>query len=155
MARVILVIGAAVIVVALTPTSSSGQDWGVSQNIPNPFCNDPECPEYGETQFTFSGDSAAEIVLEIWSPDTTSIVRGSDPAALAPGVYLLMWDGTDDYGVPLPEGAYPYRLAIRPVGSLPVTYTEWQVAEISCDAPTEERSWGAVKNSFRQGATSN
>jgi hypothetical protein len=50
----------------------------------------------------------------------------------------------------LPEGDYPYRIAVTEGGG-PVTFSAWKVAHIVCDTPVCESTWGRIRALFRTG----
>jgi len=133
---------------ALLSSVPAAADWS-TYNSPDPFCNDAGSPEYGCTWFTIYGEPTAEVVLEVWDPDTTGVLIRSDLGAVGPGAYVLMWCGTDGMDTVLPEGGYPYRIVFTGIqGGTPV-FGEWEVAHITCDSPVERTSWGALKGVFR------
>jgi len=127
----------------------AAQTWQVSDNQPDPFCNNPESPLHAETGFIIWGMEEAHITLQIWDPNMMYIVGSSYPEVLPPGMYEMYWNGTDGSGVPVPNGSYPYRLRQIRVGGGTPMYTDWQTAHVHCDTPVRERSWGAIKALYR------
>ena len=145
-----------VICLCLTVVASAAKgEWQISQNNPDPFCNDPASPEYESTFFTITGGPTAHVTLEVWNPDTTVTVGTWDLGELESGyVHRILWFGKDSDDALLPEDDYPYRIAVGDALVRPVTYSDWRVAHITCDTPVDEGTWGRIKGMYRC-ATSN
>jgi hypothetical protein len=138
-----------VVSVALLGAAPRSQaEWQIGENFPDPFCNDPESPDYTSTWFNIWGEPAAEITFEIWDPDTVGVLVREDLGEKPPGAYIIIWWGTDMIDTVLPEGGYPYRIAVVE-GSEPVTFTPWQVAHIQCETPVRESTWAKIKKLYR------
>jgi hypothetical protein len=76
-----LFIGAFALLVVPTLLASGGPPgpppnrFELRQNIPNPFCANPDVSGSSATEIDFALPQQAEIRLRVWSPDTTAIVR--------------------------------------------------------------------------------
>jgi hypothetical protein len=135
-------------VTLLATAAPAWAEWQIGENFPDPFCNDPESPDYTSTWFNIWGQPTAEIVFEVWDPDTTGVLVRQDLGEKPPGAYILIWWGTDMIDTVLPEGGYPYRIAVVE-GSGPVAFSAWQVAHIQCETPVRECTWGKIKKLYR------
>ncbi|MCI0511606.1 T9SS type A sorting domain-containing protein [candidate division KSB1 bacterium] len=81
------------------------QNFALLQNYPNPF--NPVTTI--EVQIAAAGAGADMIWLRIFNTLGTA-VRAYDLRALAPGVHVISWDGTDSAGQPVAAGVYFYQL---------------------------------------------
>jgi hypothetical protein len=116
------------------------------QNVFDPFC---PAIDGGVTDIRFMLPQESEVLLEVWNPDTTAVVRTLIHAALMAGYHSILWDGTDDGGSDLPSGAYPYSMtATDPDTGDPLFY-DMLVATIDCTVATEPGTWGRIKAGFR------
>lgn len=118
-------------------------EWVLMQNTPNPFC--------GDTTIEFGVEADAEVLLEVWNPDASSVVRTLFDGYAQIGQYQILWDGLPDGGgSPLPCGDYPYTLIATDVGTGTVLFQDEKVATIHCDAsPAKDEAWGNLKTRFR------
>jgi len=118
-------------------------EWGLEQNEPNPFCNDP-----GVTTIYFALDQQSEILLEVFSADSMS-VRVLMEGLSQPGYYSVIWDGRDDNDELLPPGQYLYTLTARNPELDGFLYQETRVATIECETtPSDDESWGKIKGRY-------
>jgi hypothetical protein len=124
--------------------SASAQSWELRQNVPDPFCNTP-----GSTTVEFAVSQSAEVLVEVWSPDTTQVVRTLVHAMLAAGLHAVAWDGKDDALVVLPEGVYPYSFTALEPGTGGLLFSDMRSATIACTTPTEPETWSRVKARYR------
>jgi hypothetical protein len=117
------------------------------QNIPDPFC---VTPDGGVTEIRFQLPMQSAVLLEVWNPDTTVVVRTLVNGVLMAGYHSLLWDGADDGGADLPPGSYPYSLTVTdPESGAPLFY-DILVATIDCTVTTEPGTWGNIKTGFRK-----
>jgi len=91
----------AIVGVSPLPPSSSGAVLGRAS--PNPF--------HPRTTIPFRLDEAADVRIDIWGLDGR-LVRQLVRAHMPPGDHRVEWDGRDDAGRILSNGAYFYRMAI-------------------------------------------
>ncbi len=117
------------------------------QNLPDPFC---PTSDGGVTDIRFILPVQAEVVLEVWNPDTTAVLRMLIHAALMAGYHSVLWDGTDGGGVDLTSGAYPYSLTATDPGTGDTLFYDILVASIDCMVASEPRTWGGIKAGFMQ-----
>jgi hypothetical protein len=115
------------------------------QNIPDPFCAGSLG---GFTTFEFATPQMANIVLDIWSPDGTTLVKTLVNGTLQTGYHSVAWDGRNELGAPVASGAYPYRLTAREPGDGAVLYDATLVATVSCPVPSRASTWGLLKTLF-------
>ncbi len=141
----LLTSGIAVLLAAgVAPAQPPVPDWGLSQNLPNPFCN-----ESSITRIRYTLAQQAEVLLRVWSPDTTVVVRTIVAGAQVPGYFEVVWDGRDGGGALLDNGEYPYSLTATQVGGGPVLFESMLVASIHCvPIGTDLDTWGRVKALF-------
>ncbi len=141
----LLTSGIAVLLVAgLAPAQPPVPDWALNQNVPNPFCN-----ESSITRIQYALAQQAEVLLRVWSPDTTVVVRTVVAGAQSAGYYEVVWDGRDDGGALLDNGEYPYSLTATQVGGGPVLFESMLVASIHCvPIGTDLDTWGRIKALF-------
>lgn len=135
----VLVLGLGAAYAAADPT-----EWSLLPNDPERFCNlPPESPEVTTIQFAI--DQTSEVRLEVWSPDTTSILTTLIQGQLAAGYHTRVWSGDDDGGEPLPAALYPIKLIARELGGGAVLFEAMNSVRIECATPVEPRTWGAIK----------
>jgi len=139
----------AALIVLLGLSAVAFADWQVTQNDPDPFCNDPESPEFSGTWFTIWGEPTVEITFEIWDPDTTGVLVRQQMGEVGPGSYILVWYGTDGMDTVLPETGYPYRIVVAEPGEGAVTFGGWRVCHVSCETPVDPETWGRIKSLYR------
>jgi hypothetical protein len=137
-------------VVATLVVPAAGQipdEFELYQNTPNPFCN-----VSGEevTTFLFFCPEEAFVMLEVLSPDTTSVLAVLVCDTTAAGYHSVIWDGTDDVATTLPQNDYPYVMTAY-VGRPPVfDFADTLTATIECMVPVDETTWGAVKAGYHE-----
>jgi hypothetical protein len=119
--------------------------FALQQNAPDPFCAGQAG---GFTTVQFAMAQAAEVTLVVWSPDATAIVRTLVNGSLQAGYHAVAWDGRNESGLPVPRGAYPYRLIAREPGGGTILYDATLVATVSCPVPSEATTWGLLKITF-------
>ena len=130
--------------ISVTAQVQPPAEFALYQNEPNPFC-----PTLEWTSIRM--DVATEILvsLQIWSPDTTTVIRTLLLGVLPVGRHSVAWDGRDTEGSLVPSGQYPY---IMTAGNLPeVTFADTLVAAAGCDTPTESWTWGWLKARYAPG----
>lgn len=111
------------------------------QNIPDPFCNVPS----GVTEIRYQLPMQSVVLLEVWSPDTTAVVRTLVYGVQAPGFYTILWDGADGGGADLPDGAYPYSLTATDPDNGDSLFYDMLLATIDCSVAAEPETWGGIK----------
>ncbi|NOZ57116.1 MAG: T9SS type A sorting domain-containing protein [Calditrichaeota bacterium] len=77
------------------------REFALLQNFPNPFNRG--------TQIRFRLPQACHVSLRIYN-QTGRLVRTVVSGTLDVGEHRLVWDGLDDFGMPLPSGVYVARL---------------------------------------------
>jgi hypothetical protein len=121
-------------------------DWTLSQNFPNPFCN-----ESSITRIQYALAQRSEVLLEVWSPDTTAVLRVIVHAMQSAGYHEVVWDGRDDGGALLPDGEFPYSLTATQEGGGPVLFESMLVATIRCvPIDSDLGTWGRIKVLFAE-----
>jgi hypothetical protein len=146
MKRLLLVIPAlvALFVAGMALAQPPLPDWTLSQNFPNPFCN-----ESSNTRIQYALAQQSETLLEVWSPDTVSVLRVLVNGAQSAGYYEFVWDGRDGEGVLLPNGEYPYSLTATQPGGGPVLFEGMLVASIICvPIGHSTDTWSKIKALF-------
>jgi hypothetical protein len=94
--------GATVSLASRTPNATLPTEFGLEQNMPNPF--NPS------TQISFALPSAAQVNLTVFNvlgQQVRTLVDDYMPA----GYQTVTWDGTDNTGVTVASGVYFYRIA--------------------------------------------
>ena len=117
------------------------------QNFPDPFC---PTDDGGVTQIQFMMPQQAAVLLEIWSPDTTVVVRTLVHGVLPAGYHSIIWDGSDDDGVDLTSGAYPYSMTATDPDNGDSLFYDILVATIDCTVATRPGTWGGIKAEFER-----
>ncbi|MFZ1948301.1 MAG: hypothetical protein WAW06_12195 [bacterium] len=137
-----LLIGLMFVLVTTGVEPGDPGQWSLSQNEPDPFC--PAPGNWG-TDFRFGLRQSCQAALTVWDPGMVSIVGQVLPASWCQaGLYRIRWDGLDDAGSPLPNGAYPYTLVA--MDSLGVAlFADTLVCHLLCPVGTEPTTWGAIK----------
>ncbi len=77
-------------------------NFRLSQAYPNPF--NPT------TNIEFSVPKSCDVRLEIYDTSGRIVRRLIDGERYEPGVYRVVWDGTDDHGNRVASGVYLYRM---------------------------------------------
>lgn len=78
-------------------------EFELNQNDPNPFCPNAQS---GDTEIRFTLPLQCRILLQVWSCDTTVVVRTLFDGVFKAGRYATHWDGRDGQGVILPDGGF-------------------------------------------------
>lgn len=144
MLRIVRALAALAVLAIASPASAQPPPWSLLQNDPDPFCNDP-----GVTVIQFAAPQVAEVRLEVWSPDTTQVVRTIVHGALPAGFHAVVWDGKDDAASLLPDARYPYSLTALSTSTGALLFGDMRVAEISCATPAVPDGWGRMKARYR------
>ena len=99
---------APLLLAAATATADIGPvippTWALYQDSPDPFIPPQATPVDRDVP------TPARIVLEVFDPGMTGVVRHLVDGMLAAGVHRVTWDGTNDGANPLGPGHYPYRM---------------------------------------------
>ncbi|MBN1504690.1 MAG: hypothetical protein JW952_06505 [Candidatus Eisenbacteria bacterium] len=141
----LLASGIAVMLIAGVTLAQPLPDWALNQNSPNPFCN-----ESSITRIQYALAQQCDVLLRVWSPDTTAVVRVLVDEAQAAGYHEVVWDGRDGGGVLLGNGEYPYNLTATQTGGGPVLFESMLVASIHCvPIRVDLGTWGRMKELFR------
>ena len=117
------------------------------QNDPDPFC---PAGDVGATDIRLALPVASAIQLEVWSPDTSAVVRTLIHAFLPAGYHSITWDGTDGGGSDLASGAYPYSMTANDPDSGDSLFYDMLTATIDCEVATRPGTWGGIKAEFRK-----
>lgn len=147
MKRLMLFLSAVLI---LAPGMNAAQPPGhfeLLQNVPNPFC---PSDIGGITDIRFALPQQSEVLLEVWNPDTTAVVRTLVQGALAAGYHSMAWDGSDDGGSDLVAGTYPYSLTAIDPDSGDTLFQNTLAATIDCTVASKTGTWGRIKAGFRR-----
>lgn len=137
------------LIVLLTVSMAQAQplppEWTLSQNDPNPFCNESS---YTRIQYALAQQS--HTLLRIWKPDTSAVERVLIDGVQSAGFFEVVWDGRNAVGDLTQDGDYPYSLTATEVGGELVLFERMLVLSIRC-APTaaSPESWGRIKCLFR------
>ncbi len=86
-------------------SSTPVYDFSLSQNFPNPFNT--------TTRIRFSIPSSEQISLVIYDISGKTVKKLLAGITLSPGIYEIMWDGTDSQGQRISSGIYFYRLQVE------------------------------------------
>lgn len=136
---------------AVTVTSASlaqpPDHFELKQSTPDPFC---PTSDGGITDIRFQLPVQSVVLLEVWSPDTTAVVRTLAYGVMAAGYHSILWDGTDDGGVDLTSGAYPYSMTATDPDSGDSLFYDMLTATIYCSVGTRPGTWGEIKAGFRR-----
>jgi hypothetical protein len=135
---------------ALAPLSATAQivppppSWELRQNDPNPFCSDP-----GGTRIEFGVAQSARIELVVTTSDGSQLIRRlADLVIVNTGTIVVVWDGDDTNGVPVPDGTYPYRMTATDAQSN-VLFEDTKTATVACVTGVETDIWGSIKRRYR------
>jgi len=137
------------LIVLLTVSMAQAQprppEWTLSQNDPNPFCN-----ENSYTRIRYALAQQSHALLRIWSPDTSAVARVLINGLQSAGFYEVVWDGRNGIGDLLQNGEYPYSLTATEVGGELVLFERMLVSSVRC-APVavSPETWGKIKILFR------
>jgi hypothetical protein len=143
--------GFLVCAVALAVTISSAASaqppdhFELLQNVPDPFC---PSGEVGATDIRFQMPMRSAVLLEVWSADTTAVVRTLLHGLLDAGYHSVIWDGSDDGGADLPSGAYPYSMTATDPDSGDSLFYDMLTATIDCSVDIRPGTWGGIKAGF-------
>jgi hypothetical protein len=79
----------------LAVAAPTRDEWHITDNDPEPFCNDPQSPDFTSTWITIWGEPeeepTAEIIFEIWDPDALVVLYRLDLGEKPPGSYVFIW----------------------------------------------------------------
>ncbi len=118
--------------------------WSLGQNDPDAFCPAGVEGSPQGTSIFFRVPQTAEVHLEVWSRDSSHVVRTLVNGMLAAGQHVVSWDGRDDGGGDLANGAYPYGMTALDLGQSCVeVFHDAKVATLACAAATPEPRPGA------------
>jgi hypothetical protein len=115
------------------------------QNVPDPFC--PLQPG-GVTDISFALPQSAGVIIEVWDPDTSMVVRTLTSGLAVSGYHSVIWDGRDDSGTLLPAGSYPYSMTALDPKSDDLLFYAVLIATMECPQATEAATLGEVKRAF-------
>ena len=152
--RLVAMVFAATLLVASTTSAQVPDEFVLYQNEPDPFC---PSDSLAGTAIRLQLPRAAYIQLEVWSPDTTSVVRTLIEASLPAGFHELIWDGRDVLGEFVDNGVYPYTMTASDSPGGEVLSEQTLLATVECDSPVASTTWGWLKAWYRRvrGPTSN
>jgi len=120
-------------------------EWRLSQNNPNPFCNKSTAPDIG-----YALAQPSFVALNVWSPDTTYVVRSILNMYQSAGSYMVRWDGRDNSGELVTQGDYPYSLTAYEEEGGPILFEDMLVASVRCEPTSNEAAtWGRIKSLFK------
>jgi len=140
----LLVPGIALLLTAGMALAQPLPDWALEQNSPNPFCN-----ESSITRIQYALNQQSEVLLQVWSPDTSVVVRVLVDGTQSAGYFEVVWDGSDDGGALVDNGEYPYSLTATQTGGGPVLFEGMLVASIHCvPIGSDQDTWGKIKALF-------
>jgi len=142
----LLLLASGLVVLSMTGLALAQEppDWALSQNLPNPFCN-----ESSITKIQYALNQQSEVLLQVWSPDTSVVVRVIVDGAQAAGYHEVDWDGRDGGAALVGNGEYPYSLTATQIGGGPVLFEGMLVASIHCvPIGSDQDTWGKIKALF-------
>lgn len=116
------------------------------QNVPNPFCPGPDGD--AATTIQFATPQTVELLLAVWTPDGTALVKTLVNGTLPAGYHTVIWDGRDELGTPVEDASYPYRMTAREPGGGAVVFEQTLVAIVTCADPVRETTWGVLRSLF-------
>lgn len=103
------------------------KDWSLLQNSPDWFC-----PAQVSTEISFATVTTTHLLLQVWNPDSTRLVRTLIDGVWAAGRHSVRWDGRDSTGALVAaSGTYPYRMI---AGDGSVLFSDTKYMHISCSA---------------------
>jgi len=144
----LLVLASGLVVLTMTGLALAQlpPDWALNQNLPNPFCN-----ESSITRIQYALPQQCDVLLQVWNPDTTVVVRVLVDGAQSAGYFEVVWDGRDEGGALLANGEYPYSLTATQTGGGPVLFESTLVASIHCvPIGRDLDTWGKIKALFEE-----
>ena len=116
------------------------------QNVPDPFC---PTDVGGVTDIRLMLPMQSRVLLKVWNPDTSAVLRTLADGVLAAGYYSFIWDGQDGGGQDLPAGAYPYSMAATDEDNGDSLFYDVLVATIDCSVASRPATWGAIKSGIK------
>jgi hypothetical protein len=143
--RVTVMVVASVAVLASLACAQVPGEFALYQSDPDPFC--PDDPP-GAVTIRYDLPQQCYVLLEIWNPDATEVVRSVALGTQATGLYSVIWDGRSDSGEVVEDGVYPYTLTASEFQGGPVLFEDTLFSTINCGAPVEETNWGRIKALF-------
>ncbi len=117
------------------------QSFVLHQNEPNPFCAQVDTT----TCILFEMSRAAYVTLEVWTPDTTAVLRSLVKGYLAAGFHMVCWDGRDNSGQFVADAIYPYVMTVADSLGGPTVFADTLVATVECGTACEGNTWGRLK----------
>jgi hypothetical protein len=120
-------------------------EWALLQTDPEPYCRERD----GVTRFEFRTPETSEFGLDLWSADSTQVVRALYHGTMAAGVFTVHWNGLDEEGAALPNGSYPYVMQAYAPGGQTLLYAASRRLTIDCPTAAAAAPWGLVKRRFR------
>jgi len=120
------------------------QSFVLHQNDPNPFCPQVDTA----TCIVFEMSRAAYVTLEVWTPDTTAVLRSLIKEYLAAGVHMVSWDGRDSSGEFVADGVYPYVTTVADSLGGAIIFSDTLVATVECGTAREGSTWGRLKSLY-------
>jgi hypothetical protein len=133
------------LLVSMVTLAQPPDHFELFQNFPDPFC---VLETGGVTEIRFMTPMSSRVLLEVWSPDTTVVLRTLNDGFLHPGYYTYIWDGRDGVGEILPEGLYPYSMTATDTDTGDSLYYDMLVATIECPQVLRATTFGRVKEAF-------
>jgi len=120
-------------------------DWGLLPNDPDPFCN--LASGVGTTIY-FRIGCECHVTIEITDGTGPIVVKTLVDEWMARGTHLTVWDGSDEAGIPVPDGTYRYTMVCRDAMEQ-VLYSASGDAHVWCASPVESLTWGTIKALYR------
>ncbi len=120
-------------------------DFELLQNFPDPFC---PTSDGGFTDIRFQLPVQSAVLLQVWNPDTTAVVRTLAHGVMPAGYHSIIWDGADDDGADLAYGAYPYSMTATDPQSGDSLFYDMLTATIDCTVAARPGTWGRIKAEF-------
>ncbi len=139
----------AMVVAALALLASLGfaqipTEFALYQSEPDPFC--PE--EHGHVLIPYDTPQDCYVLIQIWDPEGTSVVRSIEVGMVNAGHCYVVWNGLTDSGAMVDEGVYPCTLTATEYEGGPVLFEDTMFITVYCGAPVNKTSWGRLKALF-------
>lgn len=145
--RLVAMVFAGMVLVVSTATAQIPDQFVLYQNEPDPFC---PSDSLAGTAIRLELPQAAYLQLEVWSPDTTLVVRTLIEESLPAGFHELIWDGRDLLGEFVDNGVYPYTMTASDSPGGEVLSEQTLLATVQCDTPVANTTWGWLKAWYRR-----
>ena len=124
---------------ALAAPPPSGAGTGDIPQAPPAFALESAYPDTfcaargGATDIRFSLPRVARVWLQVLDASMSNVVRTLRLAELQPGLHQVTWNGSDDLGVPLADGRYPYQLvALDTTATADTLFRDTKVITLDC-----------------------